>query len=143
MQLRQGDLFWGMDIDFVKQITELTVHISCKRGDSLFKVGDPANFFYILLKGSVTMERGRGKWYTAKQPGELFGWSALIHRQEFAAVAVCDVDSEVLKIEREPFLNLLESSPVHKASLYERLAKMLGNQLLDVYISTSSWTTAL
>jgi hypothetical protein len=30
MQLRQGDLFWGMNIDFVKEITDLAVHISGK-----------------------------------------------------------------------------------------------------------------
>jgi CRP/FNR family transcriptional regulator, cyclic AMP receptor protein len=137
MQLRQGDLFWGMNIDFVKEITDLAVHISGKEGDSLFKVGDPANFFFILLKGSVSMERGKGKWHTAKQPGELFGWSALIHRKEFAASAACGTDSELLKIERDPFLKLLESSPQNKAALYEGLAKMIGNQLLEVYITTA------
>ena len=137
MQLRQGDLFWGMNIEFVREMTELTVHLSCKEGDSLFKVGDPANFFFILLKGSVTMERGKGKWYTARQPGELFGWSALIHRKEFAASATCSADSELIKIEREPFLKLLESSPQNKAVLYEGLAKMIGNQLLEVYITTT------
>jgi CRP-like cAMP-binding protein len=138
MQLRQGDLFWAMDIEFVKEITELAQPISSKSGDKLFKVGDPADYFYILLKGSVTMERGKGKWYTAKQAGELFGWSALIHRKEFAASATCDVDSELLRIESGPFLALLESSPVNKAALYEQLAKMIGNQLLDVYLNTAS-----
>ncbi len=138
MQLRQGDLFRGMDIEFMKEVIDLTVNISSKAGDNLFKVGDPANFFYILLKGSVTMERGKGKWYTAKQPGELFGWSALIHRKEFAASAACDVDSELLKIESDPFLKLLESSPTNKAVLYEQLAKMIGGQLLEVYVSTAS-----
>jgi len=138
MQLKQGDLFRGMDIDFMKEVIDLTVNISGKAGDNLFKVGDPANFFYILLKGSVTMERGKGKWYTAKQPGELFGWSSLIQRKEFAASAACNIDSELLKIERDPFLKLLESSPSNKATLYEQLAKMIGNQLLEVYLMTAS-----
>lgn len=138
MQLRQGDLFRAMEIEFVRSITELSEPISSKAGDKLFKVGDPAEFFYILLKGSVTMERGKGKWYTAKQPGEIFGWSALIHRKEFAASAACDGDCELLRIESEPFLKLLEGSPANKAVLYEQLAKMIGNQLLDVYLSTAS-----
>jgi len=138
MLLKQGDLFWGMNIDFVKKVTDQTEHITYKEGEKLFKVGDPASFFYILLKGSVTMERGRGRWYTAKHAGELFGWSALIHRDDFAASAVADTDSEVLKIERDPFLELLESSPPDKAQLYEKLARMLGNQLLDVYMNTAS-----
>lgn len=137
MQLRQSDLFWGMNIEFVREITESSTHVSCKEGDSLFKVGDPANFFFILLKGSVTMERGKGKWHTAKQPGELFGWSALIHRPEFAASATCSAASELIKIDRDPFLKLLEKSAHNKAVLYEGLAKMIGNQLLEVYITTA------
>lgn len=138
MQLKQGDLFHGMDIEFMKEVIDMTINLSRKAGDNLFKVGDPASFFYILLKGSVTMERGKGKWYTAKQPGEIFGWSALIHRQEFAASATCNTDSELLKIERDPFLKLLDSSPANKAVLYEQLAKMIGNQLLEVYLTTAS-----
>ncbi|MCF8095136.1 MAG: cyclic nucleotide-binding domain-containing protein [Desulfobacteraceae bacterium] len=138
MELRQGDLFRNLNKDFIKQITELAEHLSCKKDDVLFKVGDPANFFYILLRGVVTMERGRGRWYTAKQPGELFGWSSLIHRTEFAASAVCDMDSEVLKIERAPFLKLLESSQQDKATLYEQLSRMIGSQLLNVYMNTAS-----
>lgn len=138
MQLRQGDLFRAMEIEFVREITELAEPVSNKAGDKLFKVGDPAEFFYILLKGSVTMERGKGKWYTAKQPGEIFGWSALIHRKEFAASAVCDGDCELLRIESQPFLKLLESSPANKAVLYAQLATMIGNQLLDVYVNTAS-----
>jgi CRP-like cAMP-binding protein len=135
MQLRQKDLFWGMNIDFVKEFTDLAVHISCKEGDNLFKVGDPAKYFFILLKGNVTMERGKGKWYTAKQPGEIFGWSALIHRPEYAASAACGTNSDLLKVESVPFLNLLSVKPENKAVFYEHLAKMIGNQLLEVYIS--------
>lgn len=138
MELRQGDLFRNLNKEFVREITELAQHLSCEQGDVLFKVGDPANLFYILLRGSVTMERGKGRWYTAKQPGELFGWSSLIHRDDFAATAVCDIDSELLKIEREPFLKLLESSQQDKATLYEQLSRMLGIQLLSVYMNTAS-----
>lgn len=133
----QADLFWGMSIDFVKSVTDLAVHITCREGDRLFEIGDPADRFYILLKGSVTMERGKDKLYTAQQAGEIFGWSALIHRQDYAAAAFCATDAELLNIKKGPFLKLLEESPNDKANLYERLAKMLGNQLLEVYITAT------
>jgi CRP-like cAMP-binding protein len=134
MPFSQSDLFWGMSIDFVKDTTDLAVHITCKQGDKLFDIGDPADRFYVMLKGSVTMKRGDGKLHTAKKAGEIFGWSSLINRPEYAASAICDTVSELLNIECEPFLKLINESPQDKVILYERLAKMLGNQLLDVYI---------
>jgi len=137
MVFSQADLFWGMSIDFVKSATDLAVHITCREGDRLFDIGDPADRFYALLKGSVTMERGKDKLYTAQQAGEIFGWSSLVHRDVYAASATCSSDSELLNIKKEPFIKLLDASPADKANLYERLATMLGNQLLEVYIAAT------
>lgn len=135
MHFSQGDLFWGMDIEFIKTVTDIAVNISCKKGDKLFEIGDSADHFYVLLKGSVMMKRGEDKLYTAEHAGEIFAWSALIKRETFAASATCNTDAELLKIERDPFLAALEKTPNNKAILFERLAKMLGNQLLEVYIA--------
>jgi CRP/FNR family transcriptional regulator len=137
MPFSQADLFWGMSIEFVTSATDLAVHATCNKGDQLFDNGDPADRFYILLKGSVTMKRGVDKLYTAEKAGEIFGWSALIHRKKYAASATCGMKSELLNIQSKPFLNLLENHPGDKATLYERLAKMLGNQLLEVYIAAT------
>lgn len=138
MHFSQSDLFWGMSIDFVKASTELAVHVSSKEGEKLFEIGDKADRFYVLLKGSVTMKRGDGKLYTAQDAGEIFGWSSLINRPEYAASAICDKKSELLSIKAEPFLKIIDKSPNDRATLFERLAKMLGNQLLGVYISANA-----
>lgn len=137
MRFKQGELFWGMEKDFVKSITDLAVHISCKKGEKLFDIGEPAEYFYMLLKGSVIMERGKDKLYTADHAGELFGWSSLIHRPDYAASATIAADSDILKIESRPFLDLLETSPKNKAILFEQLSRKLGNQLLNVYIAAT------
>jgi CRP-like cAMP-binding protein len=137
MPFSQADLFWGMSINFVTAATDLAVHITGNEGEPLFDIGEVADRFYVLLKGSVTMRRGKGKLYTAQQAGEIFGWSALIHREDYAASATCDTRSELLNIKSKPFLKLLNEHPEDKATLYERLAMMLGNQLLEVYIAAT------
>ena len=71
MQFSQSDLFWGMSRDFVTSTTDLAKHITCREGDKLFDIGDPADRFYVLLKGSVTMRRGDGKLHTADKAGEI------------------------------------------------------------------------
>ena len=135
MEIKQGDLFKGMDEDIVKRITELGVIISCKKGDIVFDVGEKADYFFVLLKGSVNMQRARGNWHTASHSGEVFGWSSLINREEYAAVAVSGPDTELIKFDRRPILDLLEKSPKNKAIFYFQLAKKLGNQLLETYIA--------
>lgn len=137
MPFSQADLFWGMSIEFVTAATDLAVHITCNEGDKLFDIGDSADRFYVLLKGRVTMKRGEDKLYTAEKAGEIFGWSALIHREDYAASAACNTKSELLNIKSKPFLKILGDHPNDKATLYERLAKMLGTQLLEVYIAAT------
>jgi CRP/FNR family transcriptional regulator len=127
-----------MSKDFVRAATDMAVHVTGKKGEKLFDIGEQADRLYVLLKGSVTMKRGDGKLHTALNAGEIFGWSSLINRPEYAASAVCDIDSELLYIQSKPFLKLLEEFPADKALLFERLAKMLGNQLLGVYISAEA-----
>lgn len=110
MQFSQSDLFWGMSRDFVTSTTELATHITCQEGDKLFDIGDQADRFYVLLKGSVTMRRGDGKLHTADKAGEIFGWSSLINRPEYAASATCDTETQLLNIEIKPFLDILDRS---------------------------------
>lgn len=135
MHIEQGDLFQEMDKEIATAINELGVKVSCNKGDTVFDVGETSEHFFVLVKGSVSMRRARGNWYTATQPGEVFGWSSLISRDEYAAVAVSGDDTELLKFDRKPVLELLEKSPANKAVFYYNLAKKLGQQLLETYIS--------
>jgi len=135
MHIKQGDLFLEMDKDIVKTITELGIIVSYNKGDIVFDVGEKADYFFVLIKGSVNMQRAKGNWHTATHSGEVFGWSSLINREEYAAIAVSGPDTELVKFDRRPILDLLEKSPQNKAVFYHQLAKKLGNQLLETYIS--------
>lgn len=75
MYLKQDDLFWGMDKEFVKEAMDTTIKQNPVEGDLLFKEGDAADFFYILIKGRVKLSIGdTGKVvYMARHPGEVIG----------------------------------------------------------------------
>ena len=59
MYLRQKDIFWGMKRDFVKEIMKLSTTEAHETGTVLFKEGDLADQFYILLKGRVKLSLGK------------------------------------------------------------------------------------
>ncbi len=137
MYLKQGDLFWGMDKDFVKSAMELSTKENLEEGKAVFKEGDPANAFYILVKGRIKLTLGEKsrEVYVAYQPGEVIGWSSLIGRDVMSATATCLEPTIVSRLDKDGFLKIIEANPSEGTTLFQRLATMLGNRLLHLYPS--------
>jgi len=138
MHFKQGDLFWGMSKEFVQEAMDTSEKLSCDEGDSLFHDGDPADHFFILLKGRILLSRGQEgpTVHMARHPGELIGWSTLTGREHFSASARCLEPSNLLKFERDRFLSILDRDSENAAMLFKRLAETLGKRLIEIYPST-------
>jgi len=139
MYLKMGDFIIGMGKEFALETMDISEKLSQNQGDTLFSKGDPASHFYVLLKGRVKLSLGNDGpvIYIAKHPGEVIGWSSLVDRDVFSASAQCEDSTELLRFERERFLGILKKNPANEALLYKRLAKMLGNRLLQLYPTIS------
>jgi CRP-like cAMP-binding protein len=137
MYLKQGDLFWGMDKDFVKAAMDISTKENFEEGDAVFRAGDPANAFYILVEGRIklTLEEKSREVYVAYQPGELIGWSSLIGRDTLSATAHCLEPTILSKLDRDDFLEIIKKFPVEGSTLFQRVATMLGNRLVRLYPS--------
>jgi CRP/FNR family cyclic AMP-dependent transcriptional regulator len=135
MYLSQGDLFWGMSKDFVREAMETTAKMDYKEGEILFRQGDVAGFFYILIKGRVKLSIGESGpvVYLARHPGEIIGWSSIIGRESYSANAQCVEDTHLIKVKTDRFLQILGRNTSDELILYKRLAEMLGNRLVEVY----------
>ena len=140
MYLKQKDIFWAMAKDFVKEIMGISVTESHKEGELLFREGDPANTFYVLLKGRVKLSLGETGQivYIVSNAGEAFGWSSLIDREGFSASAECMAPTKLLKFDNEKLQKILEEDPTNSLILFKRLAELLGNRLLQSYTIISS-----
>ena len=137
MYLKQGDLFWGMDTDFVKEAMAATTKENLEEGQVVFREGDPAESFYILVKGRIKLTLGEKsrEVYVAYQPGEIIGWSSLIGRDTLSATARCLEPTILSKVDRQRFLDILGKYPTEGATLFQRVATMLGNRLVTLYPS--------
>lgn len=137
MYLKQGDLFWGMDKDFVKQVMNESEKNTYNEGETLFLENEPADHFYILLKGRIKLSAGdEGHTvYVATDPGHVIGWSTLLGRKTYSAAAKAMESATLVKIEKNSFLNKLKNAPEGEAILFKRIAKMLGDRLIAVYPS--------
>ena len=59
--------------------------------------------------------------------------SSIIGRDMYSASAQCVEPTNLLRFDRQAFLNILENNAVNEAILFKRLAEMLGNRLLELY----------
>lgn len=139
MYIKMSDFFMGMGKNFTMEVLNIAEKLSQKEGDLLFNQGDQANHFYVLLKGRVKLSLGDTGpvVYMARQPGEIIGWSGLIGRDIYSASAECMDTTNLLKFDRNNFLEILKKFPRNEALLFKRLAEMLGNRLLELYPAIS------
>ena len=135
MHLKMGDFIMGMGKEFATAAMEISEKMSLNKGNILFSDGDAAGYFYVLLKGQVQLSLGKAGpvVYQARHPGEMIGWSCLIGRKTYSALAECMESTDLLKFDRESFLKILSKNPANEARLFRRLAEMLGNRLLELY----------
>lgn len=147
MYFPQGDLFHGMDTAFVKGIMDIAEKANFQSGDMLFHQGEPADHFFILIKGGVKLTLGETGHvvYDVNHGGETFGWSSLAGRKEYSASAECQKPSKVLKVSVKALQGILDADPANGLVLYRRLARVLGERLIRSYkaaVETSSKTEA-
>ena len=135
MFIQQTDLFKGMSRSFMEDLSKFIVTGDYKKGEYLFKAGEPAHHFYVLQQGRVRIIVGlSGHTITmASNPGESFGWSCLVGFDSYTATAECLMPCTLAKIEKEKLLALLEKDPASGLLFYKRLAFAIGQRLVNTY----------
>ncbi|SDP54791.1 Crp/Fnr family transcriptional regulator [Desulforhopalus singaporensis] len=135
MYLQQSDLLWGMDKEFVQKFIGSGMKETHPKGFKLFQEGEPAEFFFIMVKGSIRIslgEHGRTT-YLVNHAGEAFGWSSLVGMKSYTASAQCLKETTFIRFTKEFVDEIVEEDPVNGMKFYKRLAGMLGNRLIHSY----------
>ena len=135
MQYQQMDLLQGMDKNFIKQFLDISEKETHGEGTFIFHQGDRANFFYILLKGSVKLKIGDlgHLIHVVDQAGASFGWSSVMERDVYSSSAECILPTKVIKIEKEKCLRFLAGNPESGMRLFQRFTSILGEGLIKNY----------
>jgi CRP-like cAMP-binding protein len=147
MYIKQKELFKGLNKQFVKEIIDFTEKRSYKKQDVIFREGNHAGRFYVLLKGRVRLTVGEIPQvvFTVNHAGEAFGWSSLLGREVYAASAECEEATSLLRIDRVKFNMVLNRDPAQGLILIRRLAQLLGHRLHEAYKvigSKSEWAVS-
>ncbi len=119
--LRGVPLLSGVSTDVLADLAALSSVEEHGPGTTLFKQGDPADAFYVMVEGTVRASRDSVESFTA-EAGEEFGALAVLDERPRAFTATTQSHVEVLRIGAEDFLYLLEQHSALARGVIRHLA---------------------
>lgn len=125
--------FPGLDGRFIKFLATSATEIQVKKGHILFHQGKPANKFYLLRSGLVSVQipalMGPTLEIQTLTSDQLLGWSWLIppYRWNFQARAMEDTD--LLEFDGSAILVHCEEDPKFGYELLKRFAALMSERL--------------
>ena len=108
--LRGLPLFADLDERSLQAVAILAHEVSFKAGDAFMLEGEPGDEFYVLLDGTVRIERG-GRAIRSMTAGGFLGEIALVELRPRTATATCVSDVRALEIRSHEFQRLMDTMP--------------------------------
>lgn len=135
MFISQSELFKGLNKDFVRKLMEISKKEFYRKGTFLFCEGDPANHFFVFLKGHIKLIAGSSRLnvFETKQGGDAFGWSGLVNRGEYSTACECVEDTSLVRFSIEDIRQVTAGDPENGMEFFRMLAGMLGGRLIQLY----------
>src|SRR5438874_12502140 len=119
--LRRSSVFRFLSDEHFDAIESLLQEEQYGFGDVIVKQGDPADSFYILTKGRARAVKikadGEEIPLGVLKPGDSFGEAALAEGGTRNATVRCSTAVDVLRIDRDDFLQLVHREPDLKQSI--------------------------
>ncbi len=103
-------------------------------GEIIFREGTICQFYMQLVSGTVRWvnidDEGHEFIQTIIEPGECFGEMPLFDDGPFAATAITEEDSVIIRLQKSSFLQLLKDNPEIQFSFSRLLAKRVRSKFL-------------
>jgi len=112
--LRRVPLFAGLDERGLQAVSILAREAAFKAGDVLMVEGEEGDAFFVIVDGTVRIERG-DRTIRSMTAGGFLGEIALFERKPRTATATCVTEVTLLALYQHEFDRLLETVPaVHQ-----------------------------
>ncbi len=125
--------FSGMDESFLRFLTDCATELAIKKGDILFRQGKPADTFYLLRDGQISIQVPAlvGPSLEIQHLGDdqLLGWSWLIPPYRWNFLARAETDSDLLEFDGKAILKRCGEDPKFGYELYKRFAALMSERL--------------
>ena len=134
--LRRVPLFRGVEEAVLRELWFTFRERRLRKGDVLFRTGDPGEELFILKEGSIVVSKpvtGRIEQVLARiEPGEVFGeMSVFGDERHRSATCQADMDAVLYSLDRESLGRFIAGSPMIAAKFFQHMAQVAFQRLRD------------
>jgi CRP-like cAMP-binding protein len=122
--LERVPLFAGVSAADIEELGAIADEIDVRSGTVLTHEGYREGYFFIILSGTVRIERG-GRTINTIGPGDFLGEIALLDGGPRTATATAETPCRLLSMSYQMFHELLDSSPSIRAAILEAVGQRL------------------
>ena len=140
--LRRAPLFAGLNDDEAASLTEQLREVSVRKGEILFRGGEPGDRLFVILDGKVKVgiasADGRENLLAVLGPGEMFGELSLFDPGPRTATATALTNAKLTSLGRDRLEAWLTGQPHLASALLQALARRLrrtNEQMGDLVFS--------
>jgi CRP/FNR family transcriptional regulator, cyclic AMP receptor protein len=132
--LRQVPLFRDVEEAVLRALWPSFRARRLRKGDVLFRTGDPGEELFLLKEGSIVVSRpvtGRVEQVLARLgPGEAFGeMSVFGDERRRSATCQADADALLYSLDRDSLSRLVSANPLIAAKFFQRMAEAAFTRL--------------
>jgi CRP/FNR family cyclic AMP-dependent transcriptional regulator len=124
--LKRTPLLSGLGRKEIEEVGRLVDEIDVPAGRVLMREGDPGREFFVVVDGTVGIDRG-GTRIRTMEPGDFFGEIALLDEGPRTATATADGPASLLVLGHREFHSLMDQFPAIRTSVLDALAKRIRN----------------
>jgi len=122
--LNTTPLFAEVPDSFLIQISEIMSELNVKAGETIFCEGDLGDAVYLVVRGTVGIEK-KGLKLLTRNSGECFGEFALLDAEPRSASAIAETDVLLLRLERKDFQKIVLQSRELVFGIFKMLTEKL------------------
>ncbi len=126
--LQDVDIFEFTSTEDLAQIAAITEEIEFEKGNVIFKEGDISDCMYMIIDGRIRLIRD-GSDVMVGTHKDIFGTWALFDDDPRVVTATAMEDSQLLRIQKEDFIDLLGDNVRITQGVMKKLVKRLRSLL--------------
>lgn len=133
--LKNTEIFSSLSRSEISRILPFLHFRTYRKGETVFKEGEPGVGLYIVRKGRVKLvrkvEEGSGMELAEVLPGEFFGEVAVIEGGPRTASAIVEEDAEMVSFLRVDLDEVLKIYPSTGIKIVMKIAEILARRLRE------------
>lgn len=134
LKLRGQPLFRGLEVDEIREIVRLGHERRCAAGDVLFREGEEGREMFVILRGTLGLEKGAGgedtSWkVTQLAEGAVIGEMALLTNEPRSLTVRALTEVELMAFTRADFERLVADTRTAAVTILRNLATVLAHRL--------------